>query len=372
MRHSGKNFGIGVRSLKQWRNAIMPEVREWSRSTGARIKPTPDGFSVNGNEFIRLIGKDSSSIESVLSINLTGCYLNEFNEMPQDFVEEIDFRVRIGDDRKIIYDWNPLGPKHWSEADYWDAADDISAVKIQFEMGDNPALSQDHIDGLIAKYPAGTYKHVRYILGLPCDQEGLVYQHVRWRKRPAGQPRMWYAGVDVGNTFPDHPTHAVLIGEWKGGAVAVAEHRWPTAHDSDLLTPERIADDMVEKFSRFGDVSVWAVDPAAVYMHNALKRRGQRVVLPDNDIKLGIEILDSYLTRGIFQIDRDKCPHLERDMLGYVWDSKSDGSIRERVPLKKDDHGPDAFRYAAVWRNEAMVPARGGTAIARAAERWLA
>jgi hypothetical protein len=54
------------------------------------------------------------------------------------------------------------------------------------------------------------------------------------------------------------------------------------------------------------------------------------------------------------------CPHLIRELLGYVWATKVDGSaLAEEAPVKKDDHAPDACRYAIFneTRTQGVTPA---------------
>ncbi|MCY4666454.1 MAG: hypothetical protein OXC29_00510 [Rhodococcus sp.] len=284
-------------------------------------------------------------------------------------------RVRVGPDRLVVLDYNPKGTKHWAEAEYWDRADDLGMEQIQFSLGDNPGLQSDWVAEQHAKYPAGTAKHRRYVLGQPADDEGRVYKFVTHSQPPKGDPRYLFAGVDAGNSM-DHPTHALLLGEWDNKGVWVLdEWRYPTDLADTLLTPEQHAEGMIERFAAWGEVVRWAVDPAALYMLNALKRRGQRAVKAVNDRKEGIEVLDAYLTRGVFQIARDRTPHLDREIANYVWNTKHDGRERERMPVEVDDHSVDALRYGAMWRNRmrAALNLRQnvGSRMGQLAGRWV-
>ena len=351
--HENRTFGIAARSLPQWRSVIMKEVNTWGRAAGypgkSPVKTTASGFTIGSNEFLRLIGNNTEAVSRMKGLNLSGSLADEPNEQPLEFIEELDFRVRVGHPRKMVYMYNPEGTKHWMESDYWDRPTAIDARLIQFELDDNPALDAEYKEGLEKKYLPGTAKHRRYVLGLPADNEGLVYKHVSTGNPKVALADKLYVTVDAGNSL-DHPTHALLIGVWPTVEWVLDEHRYPTVDEDTERTPDEIAKDILAAFKPWGRIVGVIVDPAALYLIHAFKRLGVRAIAGDNRKKIGIEVTDSYLTRSIVRVS-NKCGHLLAEMSKYVWDKTNDGRFREREPVKKDDHGPDALRYYCMYRN---------------------
>lgn len=350
--HKGRELLVCTPSVRQYKNAVMPLVRRWHEVCNLPLKTTADGFRSGANQFIRAIGKDSGSISSILSLNLVGAYLLEFNEQPQDFVDEVAFsRVRVTDNRKVILDYNPAGTKHWAETQYWDRSEELGIARHQFTLDDNPGLEPEWVELQHRKYPPGTHQHTRYVLGLPCDQSGRVWKNVTFGTPPRSDPLRLVVSMDAGNSL-DHPAHALLIGIWPSAEWVLDEWRHPLDADGAPLSPDEQAERVMSAMGRWGKVGAVVVDDAALYQINAFRRMGVNAAgWGKRTVKFGIEVADSYLTRGILRIAKDRTPHLEREVLNYVWAKDSDDREKERMPVKRDDHGPDALRGYCEWRN---------------------
>lgn len=88
-----------------------------------------------------------------------------------------------------------------------------------------------------------------------------------------------------------------------------------------------------------------AGDPAALEARDVFSARGLAMGLANNDVRGGIDrVRDRMRMRGdnrprlkVFR----SCRNLTRELPAYVWDPRR----RDEVPLKKDDHAPDALRY---------------------------
>lgn len=86
-------------------------------------------------------------------------------------------------------------------------------------------------------------------------------------------------------------------------------------------------------------------DPAAREAREEFAAKNVGVVPANNDIKGGIDRLKERLrlqgdNRPRLKVMR-RCVHTIREMGGLVWDPNR----KDEVPLKKDDHAPDALRY---------------------------
>lgn len=61
--------------------------------------------------------------------------------MPQSFVNQATARCNI-EGSKYWFNCNPAGPHHWFKLEWIDKLTEKNAIRIHFEMTDNPSLSQ--------------------------------------------------------------------------------------------------------------------------------------------------------------------------------------------------------------------------------------
>ena len=88
------------------------------------------------------------------------------------------------------------------------------------------------------------------------------------------------------------------------------------------------------------------VDPATPATFKALlRKKGFIIRSADNDVVPGIVTSANRLARGEVLI-HERCEQLQGEIAGYVWDDVA-AEKGEDKPVKKADHGPDAFRYWA-------------------------
>ena len=85
------------------------------------------------------------------------------------------------------------------------------------------------------------------------------------------------------------------------------------------------------------------VDPSAVPIQDALRRRGIRVIGADNTMDRGIITTDYNLRHGKVKIN-PICKNLLAEMTSYAWSTNA-GDDR---PIKRNDHAVDALRYGAM------------------------
>ena len=97
------------------------------------------------------------------------------------------------------------------------------------------------------------------------------------------------------------------------------------------------------------------VDPSAAGLRVQLYRDGLSTVAADNDVLAGIGTNASLLANGKIYVSA-RCSELIREVPGYSWDPKAQ-KLGEDKPIKVDDHGVDAWRYAdhttvSMWHDE--------------------
>ena len=86
------------------------------------------------------------------------------------------------------------------------------------------------------------------------------------------------------------------------------------------------------------------VDPSAASYKVAARRKGIRVKAADNDVLDGIHLMASLLAIKRLRVNRQKCPEIQKEVTGYVWDAKA-AERGEEKPIKQGDHLMDAGRY---------------------------
>jgi hypothetical protein len=111
------------------------------------------------------------------------------------------------------------------------------------------------------------------------------------------------------------------------------------------LNTLQFAQRLKSKWSEYRPLYAWR-DPSGANEGSILNSQGINTVPANNDIAWGIE-----LVRRRLQLRKDgkpgsivgsRCKHLRRELPGYHFREGTD------VPVKVDDHSPDAFRYGTV------------------------
>ena len=90
---------------------------------------------------------------------------------------------------------------------------------------------------------------------------------------------------------------------------------------------------------------------------------GRRVTPAKNDVHLGIEKTTQWMANGTLFISR-ACDWLIRELGNYTWDPKA-AARGEDMPVKKDDHGCDAFRYFCFTTATRQAKARNRPVVVR-------
>lgn len=170
---AGKTIGSFRRNVLFWLK-LMLASRKYTvidkRSDNLLI--VSKGNTVN--YFYIFGGKDERSQDLIQGITLAGMFFDEVALMPESFVNQATGRLSV-DGSKMWFNCNPDSPRHWFNQNWIIKAQkgEKKLLYLHFTMDDNLSLS----DRIKERY-RGTYVGVffkRYILGLWCVAEGLVY-----------------------------------------------------------------------------------------------------------------------------------------------------------------------------------------------------
>lgn len=403
---------IGKTERTTYNNIISPMIQMLGKKRVRYNRGTGE-VTMFGRTILVIGANDERASDKIRGVTLAGAYVDEITIIPESFWSMLLSRLSVPGSR-LIGTTNPDGPSHWLKKQYleraavhltgtgsiveefpegWASSYDIlrlgdvdpdtpggrmALARLTFVLDDNPTLDADYRRFVRSTYVGLWFK--RFILGLWVLAEGAIYDmldldpggrhRVTWDKVPM-LTRFWL-GIDYGDI---NPFHAVLIalgvdnrlyvvGEWRYDGRARQKQMEQTEYEAALRTwldsGAGIPDD--HPMSTDG---VWptrvAVDPSAAGFRNVLRNRNWTgLTTPDdkiNPVRDGIRNVASLLGgsgRAHLMFVEGAAPVLEDEAQGYVWDEKK-AEHGEDAPVKVDDHGPDALRYAvascrSTWR----------------------
>lgn len=341
----GKNFGICGKTISSTeRNIVMPLMDmpditdyyfvKYIRGENKRIIIRSGKKT---NTFFIFGGKDESSYELVQGVTLTGVLFDEVALMPQSFVDQAVARTLSEQGARHWFNCNPESSEHWFYKEWICNTRQKKAIHLHFTMQDNPILSPKQIADAEALYNGVFYD--RYIRGLWCVAEGLIYpqfrkeQHVRRLDHPQGE---WYISVDYGTL------NAFSAGLWcydGHTAYRAAEWYYSGREQKRQLTNTQYLR-KIQQLAEGHDIEAVIVDPSAASFIAELRYAGFTVRKAKNDVVDGIRRVSAALQQNKLIFSPD-CKDCIREFSLYRWDEKSS----EDKPIKKNDHAMDDVRY---------------------------
>lgn len=342
-RYNGQRFGICGKTVDSAvKNIVTPYLGltyaqekyriQWRRSD--KLLVVSDGDHTNYFEIFG--GKDESSFMLIQGRTLAGVLLDEVALQPRSFVEQALARCSVAGS-KLWFNCNPDSPQHWFYLEWVCQPEKHNAIRLHFELEDNPALDEKIIERYKSLYTGVFYQ--RYILGQWVLAEGLVYEFGETNitdEHPKGAE--YYISVDYGTL---NPFSAGLWAVNGAKAVRIKEFYYDGRHKQKQRTDEEYCDE-IEKLAKDYDIKRVIIDPSAASFIAALRKRGFKVQQADNSVLDGIRRTAVYLLDGNISIHRS-CADTIREFGLYRWDEKS----AEDKVVKENDHAMDDIRYFA-------------------------
>lgn len=324
---------------------------------------TPEG---DVRKTISVVG--ASDIRAYMAIrgnSYGGWFADEINMHDREFVVEALKRTVVSKDRRHFWTLNPDNPHHWVYSDYLDVYDAMDLDERRelggylwwhFTPQDNPVMTPQMLRSLELQYPRGSYLYDRYVLGLRCVAEGLIYPKVGasfFRDFDKRDVDVRYCAIDFGS---DHPTVMLFGGTFRGNRYdwrIVAEYY---DEKSDKTTYDHYCG-YLDVCARLGvdpaRVQI-AIDPAAKALRLEFLKHGLSVVKAKNDVLPGIELTRSLIYDGRLSFHSDVKAHGLAEFGSYSWDPKA-SERGEDNPIKIHDDWMDALRYLAFTFIRAVI-----------------
>lgn len=328
---------------------------------------------------VYLMGANNeTAAEKLKGLTLIGTYVDEVTTLPESFFTMLLTRLSL-EGAKLFGTTNPDGPQHWLLVNYLERArlwvtrdgtvltpgpdDPLDLCRFSFQLEDNPSLPPGYVEQVYAEN-VGLWRR-RLILGEWCVAEGVVYQswdpdrHVVTAEQLPAITEWLCVAMDYGTT---NPFHALLVGIGADGRLYVTnEWRWDSKARRQSLTDAEYSQRVREWLAGLGVTPRWwIVDPSAASFRVQLHRDGVTSAAADNDVLDGIRDVASLLATDKLRVHAS-CTGLIAEMPGYAWDPEQTKKGLD-APLKVNDHGVDALRYAirtteAIWRSRLLTAA---------------
>lgn len=347
----GQNLAMCGKTIGSFRRNVLVYLKQMLRSRGFVVEDhRADNLAIirsaaAENYFYIFGGKDESSQDLIQGITLAGVFFDEVALMPESFVNQATGRCSVAGS-KFWFNCNPDGPYHWFKTEWIDKRKEKNLLYIHFSMDDNLSLAEEIKERYKGMYSGVFFK--RYILGLWCMAEGVIYdmfeeaKHVRSAKEFVHLliNRNRYVSCDYGTQ------NATVFLLWNKGTdgkwYCIREYYYSGRDNKQQKTDSEYADDLTEWLEGTKIRSV-IVDPSAASFIAELRKRKMKVIKADNDVLDGIRLTGSLLNTGRL-VFSTTCIETRKEMTSYCWDEKA-AERGEDKPVKEHDHCMDAMRY---------------------------
>lgn len=339
-----QNFGMAGKTIGSFRRNVLFWVKMMLVSRGySVVDHRSDNLIVvskgtTTNYFYIFGGKDERSQDLIQGITLAGMFFDEVALMPESFVNQATGRCSVTGS-KFWFNCNPDNPRHWFKVNWVDKCKEKNIIYLHFTMDDNLSLSEKIKERYRIMYVGVFFK--RYILGLWCVAEGLVYsmfseeRHVK--KEHMTGALTYVVSVDYGTVNP------FSAGLW-------AFDGWHSQREAEVYynsreVGKRVDDEeyykMLKKLIGNRRVECIIVDPSAASFIEVIKKYNEYSVMgANNDVLDGIRVVTTMLNKDMISVHED-CQDNIKEYGLYAWDEEKG----DDVVIKENDHSMDDTRY---------------------------
>ena len=339
-----QNFGMAGKTIGSFRRNVLFWLKLMLKSRGYQVvNHRSDNLIVvskgdTQNFFYIFGGKDERSQDLIQGITLAGMFFDEVALMPESFVNQATGRCSVTGS-KFWFNCNPDNPRHWFKVNWIDKCEEKHIIYLHFTMDDNLSLSEKIKERYRSMYVGVFFK--RYILGLWCVAEGLVYSMFDEEKHVTDEHMSgaleYVVSIDYGTVNP------FSAGLWAFDGKH--SQREAELYYNSREVGKRVDDEAYYKMLKelIGDrkVSCIIIDPSAASFIEVIKKYGEYTVRKaDNDVLDGIRVVTTMLNKGLLKIYKD-CTSCINEFGLYCWDEEKNND----TVIKENDHAMDDTRY---------------------------
>ena len=343
-RFNQQNFGMAGKTIGSFRRNVLFWLKLMLKSRGYQVVDhRSDNLIVvskgdTQNFFYIFGGKDERSQDLIQGITLAGMFFDEVALMPESFVNQATGRCSVTGS-KFWFNCNPDNPRHWFKVNWIDKCEEKHIIYLHFTMDDNLSLSEQIKERYRSMYVGVFFK--RYILGLWCVAEGLVYSMFDEEKHVTDEHMSgaleYVVSIDYGTVNP------FSAGLWAFDGKH--SQREAELYYNSREVSKRVDDEAYYKMLKelIGDrkVSCIIIDPSAASFIEVIKKYGEYTVRKaDNDVLDGIRVVTTMLNKGLLKIYKD-CTSCINEFGLYCWDEEKNND----TVIKENDHAMDDTRY---------------------------
>ena len=374
---------LTAKTFDTLRTNIINPIIDIVGSENARYLAGSRKFYLFGREHVCRGANDESAEERIRGMTIAGALGDELTLWPESYYVQLMARMSVPG-AQFFGTTNPDAPAHWLKKTVIDPRHEMNAkarllgqrdrVRVfHFDLVDNPTLAAEYVDSIKAMYTGLWYD--RMILGKWTMAEGAIWDMFNTRRhvvdvaaikaararaatKGADYPRdgrfkRYIVGVDYGTS---NATSFLLIGfdDPNGPYYVEKEYHYAAGKEGKRQKTDAQYGADFMAFIKGYRVNAIYVDPAAASFQAELRHRGLFIKDADNSVLDGIRFVGTQFSRtaplrsGVhvpaLMIDK-RCTDLTDEIQSYVWDAKAQARGEDK-PVKVDDHGPDALRYA--------------------------
>jgi len=281
---------------------------------------------INSNE---VYFKSLDDPEKIKSADFNYVWGEEATELTFDDYKQLNLRARRKTDtlNQLFFTFNPIDSFHWLKTIVIDKLVGIIGI-LASNYKDNPYLSQDYIDELIAlKNQDETYYQI-YTKGEWGILKNLIYSN--W-----GVVDYWpengdsFYGLDFGFNNPS----ALVEAKLKDNEIFLRE----CLYETHLTNSELI--ERMKQIIFNPSLPIYADCAEPQRIQEIYDTRRFNIKESDKSVKDGID----HVKRYKLHIHKDSV-NLIKEFQGYKWKEDKNGNILDE-PVKFNDHALDAVRY---------------------------
>jgi PBSX family phage terminase large subunit len=318
----------------------------------------------NGSEVV-VGGLDKPT--KIMSTEYDLVYVQEATELLENDWESLTTRLRNGvmPYQQIIADTNPDGPQHWLKL----RCNRSATVMLESRHEDNPRL----FDAATREWTADGRTYIARLDALTGVRKPRL-RHGKWVQAEGAVYDTWDRQVHLIDRFPIPPSWRRIRSIDFGFVNPFTCQWWAIDGDGrmflyrEVYRTKRTVKVHAEQINRLseGESYEFAVADHDAEDRATLLENGIATVPANKAVLPGIEAVqerlkdagdgrhrlfvlrDSLVERDELLVEAKKPCCLVEEVDGYVWAKAADGRPVKDEPVKLNDHGCDAMRYAAI------------------------